>query len=703
MKYLKIITLLLNMVGIGVAIYYKLYLLLIFFILLLFYFLHIFMKKNEYYKVNNNFNRRTILASNIVLFVILLIVIRLIQVQLFNYEAYEKKAIDQIKKNDKSYGNRGNIFDSSGKSLAFNKNIYMLGINPSAIYDSESNMEGIEKILDESYIRKNKDRLLNEIKDGYEKDRKYKVIAKNLSEKQKEKIQEIVKEYKITRNVVQFDRSIERTYFKPELYKNLVGFIGYTNNSNAHKVGVFGLEREYERYLREKMLERQNIYTKNRGMKLPFSKENARVSLNGKNLHTTIDSEVQFILNDEMRKKFISSGSEEAYGIIMDPNSGGILATSYYTTHKNKALRNPIFQNQFEPGSIFKPIIVASALDARLVNKYTKFDIGDGRITKYRHTIKEASRSTKGILTTEEVLKKSSNVGMVMIGDRFSNEQFEEYLKRFGFYDKTGVDFPGEIKPYTTPYKRWDGLKKSTMSFGQGIAVTPIQMITAFSSLINGGILYEPHLVEKITDEGGIVIRRNPPNQVRRVISEKLSAEMREMLEKVVSDGTAKRGEVPGYKVGGKTGTAQLSTKGGYLKENYLSSFIGFFPVDKPKYVVLVMFLKPKGETVFEKYGGATAAPVFGEIVKRITKTKNILSEEISSLSQVKNFDNGYKEELKDILMPDLKGLNPKDVIHIFKNSGIEVRVRGTGLVKEQYPKSGTSLQDVKEIRVVLE
>lgn len=703
MKYLKIIILILNMIGIGISIYYKLYLLLVFLFLLLFYFLHIFMKKNEYYKVNNNFNRRTILASNVVLFVVLLIVIRLIQVQLFNYETYEKKAIDQIKKNDKSYGNRGNIFDSNGKSLAFNKNIYMLGINPSAIYDNENNVKGIEKILDEPYIRKNKERLLREIKEGYERNRKYKVIAKNLSEKQKEKIQEIVKEYKITRNVIQFDRSIERTYYKPEIYKNLVGVIGYTNRSNAQKVGVFGLERQYERYLKEKMLERQNIYTKNRGMKLPFSKENVKVSLNGKNLHTTIDSEAQFILNDEIRKKFISSGSEEAYGIIMDPNNGGILATSYYTIHKNKALRNPIFQNQFEPGSIFKPIIVASALDAKFVNKYTKFDIGDGKIKKYNHIIKEASRNTKGILTTEEVLKKSSNVGMVMIGDRFTNQEFEEYLKRFGFYDKTGVDFPGEIKPYTTLYRRWDGLKKSTMSFGQGIAVTPIQMITAFSSLVNGGILYEPRLVEKVTDENGTVIRRNPPTQVRRVISESLSDEMRDILEKVVSDGTARRGEVPGYKVGGKTGTAQLSTRGGYLKENYLSSFIGFFPVDKPKYVVLVMFLKPKGETVFEKYGGATAAPVFGEIVKRITKTKNILSENISSLSQVKNFNNNYKEELSDVLMPDLKGLNPKDVIHIFKNSGIDVKIRGVGLVNEQYPKAGTSLQNIKEIRVVLE
>lgn len=701
MKYLKIITLLSTLMGIGVSVYYKLYLLTVFLVLLLFYFLHIFMKKREYHRANN-FNKRTILASNVILFVVLLIVIRLTQVQLFNYETYEKKAIEQIRKNDKSYGNRGNIFDSNGKSLAFNKNIYMLGINPSAIYDNEDNLEGIEKILDEPYIRKNKEKLLREIKEGYEKNRKYKVIAKNLSEKQKEKIQEIVKKYKITRNIVQFDRSIERTYYKPEIYKNLVGFIGYTNSSNAYKIGVFGLERQYERYLKEKILERQNIYTKNRGMKLPFSKENIKVSLNGKNLYTTIDSDIQFILNDEVRKKFISSDSEEAYGVIMDPNTGKVLATTYHTIYKNKALRNPIFQNQMEPGSIFKPIIVASALDANLITRASKFDIGEGRIKKYNHIIREASRSTRGILSTDEVLTKSSNVGMVMIGDKFTNQEFEEYLKRFGFYDKTGIDFPGELKPYTTPYKRWDGLKKSTMSFGQGIVVTPIQMITAFSSLINGGILYKPYLVDKITDEEGVVIRRNLPTPVRQTISKELSKDMREILEKTVTEGTVKKGRVEGYRVGGKSGTAQLSTKGGYLKENYLSSVIGFFPVDKPKYTILVMFLKPKGETIFEKFGGATAAPVFGEIVKRITKTKNILSENISSLSQVKNFENGYKEELKDILMPDLKDLNPKDVIQIFKNSGIEVKVKGTGLVKEQYPKAGESLQDVKEIRIVL-
>lgn len=702
MKYLKILTLLFNIIGFGVSIYYKLYLLTVFLFLLFFYFLYIFAKKREYTR-KNNFNKRAMLSSNILLFFVLLIVIRLVQIQIFNEKYYDEKVKSQIKRNDILYGNRGDIYDSSGKSLAFNQNIYTLGVNPSALYDRDTTLKGIEAILDKPFLKKDKAKILKELEEGYQKRRKYKVIAKNLTEHEREEIQEIIREYHLTLNEVQFDRSIKRTYYKRDLYDNLIGFIGYTQNSNSEKVGVFGLEKEYEKYLKEISIKRQNIYTKNRKIKLPFSQESIKTNLDGKNIHTTIDNDIQFILNEEVRKKFISSGSEEAYGVIMDPNTGKVLATTYHTIYKNKALRNPIFQNQMEPGSIFKPIIVASALDANLITRASKFDIGEGRIKKYNHTIREASRSTRGILSTDEVLTKSSNVGMVMIGDKFTNQEFEEYLKRFGFYDKTGIDFPGELKPYTTPYKRWDGLKKSTMSFGQGIVVTPIQMITAFSSLINGGILYKPYLVDKITDEEGVVIRRNLPTPVRQTISKELSKDMREILEKTVTEGTVKKGRIEGYRVGGKSGTAQLSTKGGYLKENYLSSVIGFFPVDKPKYTILVMFLKPKGETIFEKFGGATAAPVFGDIVRRISKSKNILSENISSFSKVENFESPIKNETIDVVMPDLTGFSPKEVVYIFKDTNIEVKIKGVGLVKEQYPKAGTPLENIKEIKIVLE
>lgn len=701
MRQLKIITLLLNIIGFGYSIYSKMYLLSCFLFFLFFYFLYIFWKKDEYTRTTN-FNRRAMYASNLILFFILLIVMRLIQVQIIHKNDFESKMIEQIKKTDILSGNRGTIYDSTGKSLAFNKNIYTVGINPSTIYEKPNIIKGVEELLEQKFIIKNKSVLMEEIKRAHDADRKYKVVAKNITEKEKEKVQEIIRKYKLSGNEIQFDRNIERTYYKNDIYNNIVGFIGYTTATKADKLGLFGIEKQYENYLKEKILERQNFYTRNRKLKLPTSKDFIKMNLNGNDVYTTIDNEIQFILSEELKRKFISSQSEEAYGMIMDPNNGKILAVSSYTIDKKKSLRNPIFQNQFEPGSTFKPLIVAAAMDKGLITKNSHFDVGDGRITKYRHTIKESSRNTRGVLSTEEVLKKSSNVGMVLIGDTFTNQEFEEYLKKYGLYDKTGVDFPGEIKPFVVPYRKWDGLKKSTMSFGQGIAVTPIQLVSAFSSVINGGILYKPYIVEKITDDSGVVIRRNIPTPVRRVISEGVSSQLREMLEQVVADGTAKRGAVDGYRVGGKTGTAQLSGRGGYIKENYLSSFIGFFPVDKPKYIVLVMFLKPKGETVFEKYGGATAAPVFGEIVRRITKTKNILSQDISNISMAKETVKGGKTEFVDVEMPDLKGFNPKDVIYIFKNTDINVKVEGTGLVDKQVPAPGTSLEGIKEIKITL-
>ncbi|WP_410207632.1 penicillin-binding protein [Fusobacterium sp.] len=700
-KYLKILVFILIITIIGYSFYSQQYLLTCFMLFFLIYFGYICWKKEEYRKTSN-FNRRALYGSNIVLFFIFLIFMRLVQIQIFEREFFQNKVMGQINKTDILSGNRGTIYDSTGKRLAFNKNIYTVGINPSAIYDRTNTMNGIVQILNQDFIIKDKAVLLEEIKRGYEAGRKYKVVAKNITEREKEQLDAIVKKYGLTGHEIRFDRNIERTYYKNDVYDNIVGFIGYNYKSNSEKIGLFGLEREYEKYLKQKVLQRQNFYTRGRSIKLPIAKEFIRMNLNGNNIYTTIDNEIQFILSEELKKKFLSSKSDEAYGLVMDPNNGKILGAASFTTNKNKALRNPLFQNQFEPGSTFKPIVVASAMDGKLITKDTLFDVGNGRITKYGHTIRESSRSTRGVLNTQEVLKRSSNVGMVLIGDKFTDAEFEHYLKKFGLYDKTGVDFPGEIKPYTVPYKKWHGLKKSTMAFGQGIVVTPIQLITAFSAVINGGVLYKPYLVEKITDESDIIIRRNIPTQVRRVVSEDISRQLRGILEDVVADGTARRGQVEGYRVGGKTGTAQLSGKGGYLKDNYLASFIGFFPADKPKYVILVMFLKPKGETIFEKYGGATAAPVFADIVKRITKTKNILSQDISNITEIKEVKSGEANGFVDIEMPDLTGFSPKDVIYIFKNTDIEIKIEGAGLVDKQFPAAGTSLEDVKEVRIIL-
>ena len=701
LKKLKALILILNIIGIGASFYYRLIKLVIILFIMLGYFLYVFFKREEM-ETKNIFNRRALISSNIILFCFMLIFIRLMQVQLFDNEYYLEKVKKQSVAYDENSGNRGSIYDSTGKSLAFNKNIYDIGIDPLRIYENPDILKALNEILDKSFVKTNKKKFLKELEEAHNEKKKYKLVSRNLDEIEKKEIEEVLAKYKLNKREFSFDKNIERTYYKKDIYNDLVGLIGYTATSEHSKEGVFGVEKQYERYLKEKTIKREMPYTRNRRLRLPTSKDEIRINLNGRNVHMTIDNDLQFILNDEVKKKFDSSNSDEAYGIIMDPSNGKILATAAFT-RKKRALRNPIFQDQFEPGSTFKPIVVASALNEGLIKRNSRFDVKDGTIRKYNHTIKESTRSTKGVLTTEEVLKKSSNVGMVLIGDTFTNEVFEEYLRNFGLYDRTGVDFPGEIKPYTTPYRRWDKLKKSTMSFGQGIVMSPVQLAAAFSAVINGGVLYKPYLVEKITDENNVVIRRNLPTPVRQVISPEISDMMRDILENVVSDGTAKRGGVEGYRVGGKTGTAQLSTKGGYLKSDYLASFIGFFPVEKPKYVVLVMFLKPKGETIFEKYGGATAAPVFGEIVKRITKNKNILSQNVTKISEIKNFENRKRnsEEL-NVEMPDLKGLSPKDVIFIFKDTDIDIKVSGKGLVDSQKPEAGTPLENIKSIEVKL-
>ena len=337
----------------------------------------------------------------------------------------------------------------------------------------------------------------------------------------------------------------------------------------------------------------------------------------------------------------------------------------------------------------------------------TQFNVGDGRIVRFKKTIRESSRSTRGVITTREVIMKSSNVGMVLISDYFTNALFEQYLKDFGLYDKTGVDFPNELKPYTLPYQEWDGLKKNNMAFGQGIAITPIQMITAFSAVVNGGTLYKPYLVEKITDGEGIVIRRNTPTVVRKVISESVSESMRSILADTVDKGTGKRARIEGYAVGGKTGTAQLSGgKTGYIRNEYLSSFIGFFPADKPKYVIMAMFMRPQSEIQSNRFGGVVAAPVVGNVIRRIIKEEEGFAKDIEKINVNSETAGAHKSSLEAVnyedVMPDLEGMSPQEVLSVFKETDIDIEVVGTGLVVEQKPAAGDSLKDVKKVKIIL-
>ncbi|MGL5100894.1 MAG: penicillin-binding transpeptidase domain-containing protein, partial [Fusobacteriaceae bacterium] len=371
------------------------------------------------------------------------------------------------------------------KKLAYNANSYELGLEPERFVGDEKAVEVLNRLKEEGYITIDAAKLNREIPVLAQKNVKYKLVEKKIEELKKNKMEKIIKEAKLKKGVLFFTEIPERRYYKNNIYKNIVGNIGYAKDETGeNKIGVLGIEKQYNSYLKEKNIFTKQFFTKSREIKLPTNKENFEISPNGKNVYLTIDYEINDVLNSEMEKQFKATGSEEAHGIVMDPRNGRIIALSSFSKVK-KSTRNSLIQDQFEPGSTFKPIVVAAAMEAGYIGGNSNFDVGDGTIRKYGKTIKESSRSTKGVISTEEVLKKSSNVGMVLIGDYFSDEKFEEWLKKFGLYERTGVDFPNELKPYSPSYKRWDKLKKSTMSFGQGIVMTPLQLVTAFSAVVN--------------------------------------------------------------------------------------------------------------------------------------------------------------------------------------------------------------------------
>lgn len=665
-------------------------------------------------KKRSTFTKRNRIVIFIITFFIMIIFLRLVQIQIFDKSKYVSMMNSQILSVNKEEGERGIIYDSTGKKLAFNKRLYTMHINPNLLNDEKYSADLLKdvELIVESKLVKIDENIIKELKEMASQNKKYKVLAKNIDDDTKDKIDELIETYhkeqgkKSYKSPIVYDKSIERIYYQEKEYEKLIGMVKFTDNSTS-KLGISGIEKQYEDYLVERKRAISKLYGLNKKTILPLSKDTVYSDLNGKNLHLTIDSNINYILNDEMKIQFEETQAREAYGIVMDPNSGRILGIAALSRDK-KLLRNNIFQSQYEPGSIFKPIIVSAALNEGLISKNSKFDVGNGSIVKYRKTIKESSRTTKGVLTTTQVIMKSSNVGMVLISDYFSDQLFEEYLKKFGLYDKTNIDFPDELKPYTIPYQKWDKLKKNNMAFGQGIVVSPIQMAVAFSAVVNGGTMYKPYLVDKITDNDGVVIMRNTPEKIREVIKPEVSEMVRGMMEETVSAGTGKRAYIEGYRLGGKTGTAQLSAgKSGYEKNEYLASFIGFFPADKPKYVVLVMFMRPQGDAQFKKFGGYVSAPVVGNIARRIIKDDKVLSQNISKLnSQIGTVQNTKKAVTTDEgnIMPDLTGISLREVIELFGNDeDIELEITGTGLVKEQQPKAGEDLENVSKIKIILE
>ncbi len=534
---------------------------------------------------------------------------RLYLLQIVEHHKYSKMAEEEQVRVIDILPQRGIIYDSNLKPLSTNVTSFSIYASPKEIANPENTASRIAPLLDTE-----EGKLLNVLK----KDRVFVWLKRKVNLEIKKKVENL----KLPG--IGFIKESKRFYPEGELASHLLGWVGIDNQ------GLAGVEYYYERELRGKkgkvLLQRDAL-----GHTIPFTQTVLKEVIPGKSLILTIDSRVQSIVEQELTKALSRTKALSVEAIFMNPYTGEILALANkpdynpnnfwdYTSFER---RNRVIQSLYEPGSTFKVVTSAALMEEDLVNLEEKIycnasiRFGDHTITDWKEFNRE--------MNFTEIVYNSSDVGIIKLAQRMDKLTFYRYIVNFGFGQKTGIDLPGEARGIVKPPERWYLTDFPCISIGQGIAVTPLQMVVALSAVINGGKVLRPFVVKKIISLQGEVVKENRPKIVRRVISPDTSEKLRKILAEVVERGTGKKSKILGYMVGGKTGTAQIPSPkgGGYLPGRYIASFMGFAPVGEPKIAGIVVIKQPTG--VY--WGGEVAAPVFGDILTRVLPLLEILPE----------------------------------------------------------------------------
>jgi cell division protein FtsI (penicillin-binding protein 3) len=441
--------------------------------------------------------------------------------------------------------------------------------------------------------------------------------------------------------------------------------------------------------------------------KVPFEKED-----HYRNIVLTIDKPMQHIIETELGRGVERWRAKGGMAIVTEPSTGKILAMASYPTfnpnqfiqYRPKSWRNSAVSDVFEPGSLFKVFLAAAALEEQVVRPSDSFFCENGSYTVYDRTIHDTTGH--GWLTFQQILKFSSNIGASKVGEKMGKDRLYRYISAFGFGEKTRVNLPGEGKGIVHHPRYWPPVALDTISFGQGISVTGIQLVTALSAIANGGFLMRPYVVERILNEKGEIVQSFQPETVRKVISGETAKKMTLLLKAATEKGGTGESAVPaGYEVAGKTGTAQKvdSVSGGYSEGRYTSGFMGFAPVEAPRLVVLVVVDEPQGGS----YGGVVAAPIFRAMMEKIFPYLRLVPK---GTVVVKNdLDSAPRKEASGtqpaidgirvgkgvgtVVMPDLTGLSMRNALSRMEGRGMIIRVSGNGKVVEQTPKPGAVIE----------
>jgi cell division protein FtsI/penicillin-binding protein 2 len=409
-----------------------------------------------------------------------------------------------------------------------------------------------------------------------------------------------------------------RVYPESALAAHLLGYIGWDDN---RQLGRYGIEGFFEKILRG----HYGFFSGERdarGQHIGIGRHEFQPPRDGSHVILTVDRVIQSIIESELAEGVNRYGAERGSLVVMNPATGAILGMATYPTFDpnyyhaithSRVHLNPVISELFEPGSVLKPIIMAAAIDLNLVRPDSTFlDNGPVRVAEY--TINTFDGKHHGLQTMTQILEQSNNVGMVSIGQTLGAENTYDYLRKFGFGEKTGVELEGETQSLLQQPKDWDIVQLATTAFGQGVAVTPIQTLNAINTIANGGILMQPHIVSHIEHSDGTE-EEISPTSVRRVINDKTAAEVSAMMVSVIENGVATLARVPGYYLAGKTGTAQVpDERGKYSPDKKIISFVGFGPASNPQFSIMIKLDNPRGLS----FASGTAAPMFRNVSAKL-------------------------------------------------------------------------------------
>lgn len=542
----------------------------------------------------------------------------LITARLFYWQAVRAQELSAL--GQSQYGQnitlvpeRGEIRTSDGYPIASNKVTYLVFANPKEVEDQEKTSRLLAPLLETEEASISALLSMN----------RYWVALKNrVDSTTKEQIT------KLKLLGVGFDDHSVRFYPEASIAAKLLGFVG--KNELGQDAGYFGLEGYYDRQLRGREgIARQVHDALGRPILSQLNDDTGEVD--GRTLNLHVDRVLQYLLEEELKSGVVRYGAQGGMAAMIDPKTGGILAMAEfpsfdpraYQDFTDKEYRNGFISDSYEPGSTFKPLIMAAGIDAGLIEVNTVCPNCSGPIEIGGYTIRTWNNEYHAGLTMKDAIKYSDNTGMVYIGQKLGLDRMLAYLTKYGFGQVTGIDVQGEVESSIRPKNSWYPIDLATSSFGQGISITPIQLLTAFASLANNGVRMEPHLVASVETAEGEVISI-PPKKVNQPISAQTARIMTEVLVNTVKEGEAKWAVPKGYRIAGKTGTAQIPIEGHYDPKNTIASFIGYAPADDPKFVMLVVINRPTSSI----YGSETAAPIFFNITKKAMTYYNIVPTE---------------------------------------------------------------------------